>query len=378
MDSIKPPRISKKTVTVRSVQSAPGVSSEPPTEPGLTILAPKKRGWRRFWIITGCLITMLAIGVLGGFLWYKDALMPRSNSSTPVMLTIESGASIDQVAIELEQKSVIKSSLAFTIYAKIYHKTIKAGDYAFAPNQSVSEIAAWLQEGHVNTRKVTILPGKTLKQIRASLIEDGFSSAAVDAALTKTYDHPLLADKPAGATLEGYIFPETYFMAMNASPQELLLRTFDEFERRINAEDLRAKLTARGFDLFQGITLASIVGRETSNLKDQTQVAQVFEARLGRGMRLGSDVTYHYAADLLGVEPAVDIDSPYNTRVYTGLPPGPIANFNLSALQAVAEPAAGDYLYFVAGDDGATHFSHTYEEHQQKILEFCKKLCSQP
>ena len=245
----------------------------------------------------------------------------------------------------------------------------------FAPNQSVPEIVDWLNEGRVSTRKVTILPGKTLKQIRANFIKDGFTESAVDAALNKTYDHPLFVDKPAGTTLEGYIFPETYFVTVDSTPEQLLERTFDEFERRIEAEGLRAKLADRGFNLYEGITLASIVSREVTNGQDQHQVAQVFETRLERGMVLGSDVTYHYAAELLGVEPAVNIDSHYNTRLYAGLPPGPIANFNLTALQAVADPAPGDYLYFVAGDDGVTHYAHTFEEHQQNIRDFCKKLC---
>ncbi|HVI69093.1 MAG TPA: endolytic transglycosylase MltG [Magnetospirillaceae bacterium] len=374
MDGIKPRQPKNKpALTLRAAQPPEATTAEAPPVAGLMLPFHKPRRWP--WVVAG-VVFVVVLFVAGAFLWYQDALKPRSSSEAPVTVKIEEGASIDQVARELEQKSVIKSSLAFGIYVKLSNKTgIKTGTYTLAPNQSVGEIVNWLNEGRVSTRKVTILPGQTLKQIRASFIADGFSETSVDAALNKTYDHPLFADKPAGTTLEGYIFPETYFVTSDSTPEQLLIRTFDEFEKRIETEGLRVKLAARGFSLFQGVTLASIVAREVTNSRDQYQVAQVFETRLELGMMLGSDVTYHYAAELLGIEPAVNIDSPYNTRIHTGLPPGPIANFNLGALQAVAEPATGDYLFFVAGDDGVTHFSHTFEEHQQNIQEFCKKLC---
>jgi UPF0755 protein len=338
----------------------------------------KSRKWLWFIAVPAVLIVFAIVGVIGTFAWYSDALQPRSSDATAVTLQVEDGATIDQVGKELEAEGVIKSGLAFSLYMKINDKAvIKTGTYLFAPNQSVSEIVSWLNDGRVGTRKVTILPGKTLKQIRQLLIDDGFKQADVDAALAKTYTTPLFADKPAEANLEGYIFPETYFVENNSTPEQLLERTFTEFNKRIDAGGLRAKLAARGFSLYQGITLASIVTREVTNPQDQHQVAQVLETRLQLGMMLGSDVTYHYAADLLGVEATSTVDSPYNTRLHTGLPPGPIANFNMTALEAVAEPSAGDYLYFVAGDDGATHYAHTFEEHQRNIQQYCKKLCVQ-
>lgn len=309
--------------------------------------------------------------------WYNDALQPKSGDATTRNVSVESGATVDQVAKELEQKGVIKSATALTLYMKLNNKAvIKTGTYLFAPNQSVAEIVSWLNDGRVGTHKITILPGKTIKEIRQGLIDGGFQAADVDLALKKKYTHPLLADKPASATLEGYIFPETYFVTTDSTAEQLLTRTFDEFQSRIESQNLKATLATRGFTLYQGITLASIVGREVTNSVDQHQVAQVFETRLTRGMMLGSDVTYHYAADLLGVPKSADINSPYNTRIHTGLPPGPIANFNLGALEAVANPSPGDYLYFVAGDDGVTHYSKTFEEHQQNIQKYCQKLCA--
>lgn len=361
-----------------SVPPSPIDISLPPTrsEP------PRKKPRRLLWILlagTGIFIVLVIIVSLAAVSWYADALRAKSGDDTSVKIDIQQGATIDEVAQELSQKGIIKSSLAFSVYVKLNNKAgIKTGTYFFAPNQSVSEIVQWLDDGRVGTRKVTILPGKTLTEIKQTLITDGFNASDVDAAFSKSYNHPLLAEKPANATLEGYIYPETYFVTTDSTVEQLLTRSFDEFEKQIQTNDIRTKLAAHGFNLYQGVTLASIVAREVSNPTDQRQVAQVFETRLSRGMVLGSDVTYHYAADLLGVAPSPDIDSPYNTHKYPGLPPGPIGNFNLPALLAIADPAPGDYIYFVAGDDGTTHFATTFEEHQQNIQKYCQKLCTSP
>ena len=135
----------------------------------------------------------------------------------------------------------------------------------------------------------------------------------------------------------------------------------------------------RNLTIHQAITLASIVQKEVKNPVDQKQVAQVFLKRLADGMQLGSDVTYMYAADQMGVEGTPALESPYNTRKYTGLPPGPISNMNPSALDAVAFPAPGEYVYFVAGDgpdEGKTFFAYTVEEHEANIAAHCRELCN--
>ena len=254
---------------------------------------------------------------------------------------------------------------------------LQAGAYLFTPKQTPQEILSWLVDGKVDTFNVTILPGQTLVGIKKSLLKDGFTEADIDAAFTKKYSHALLADKPDTVNLDGYIYPDTYQISSETTAEQLLVRTFDEFYAKIEEKKLRPQLAARGFNLHQGITLASIVQKETSTYSDQRQVAQVFEKRLKEGMPLGSDVTFMYAAELLGQEEAINIDSPYNTRRYAGLPPGAIANFNVTALTAVADPAAGDYLYFVAGDDGTTYFGRTEAEHQSNIDRYCTKLCAQ-
>lgn len=368
------------------IKPAPTIKIDPPVRPAFDLnlpepnAKPQRKKSRRLWwllLIPLVIIVVAIASSIAALAWYNDALKAKSNSATTVSIQVQSGATVDAVAKELEQKGVIKSGLALTLYMKLNSKSaIKTGTYFFAPDQPVSEIVSWLNDGRVSTRKVTILPGQTLVQLKQSLIDSGFTADDVTKALAKTYNHPLLAEKPASANLEGYIFPETYFVTSGSTVDQLLVRAFDEFEKRIEAENLRPALAAHGFNLYQGITLASIVTKEVSNPTDQKQVAQVFELRLGKGMVLGSDVTYHYAASLLGVAPSPDINSPYNTHKYSGLPPGPIANFNMNALEAVANPATGSYLYFVAGDDGKTYYATTYEQHQQNIQKYCIKLCA--
>jgi len=338
-----------------------------------------RKSKKKWWIlgIIGVLILVIVGVIIAGFAWYNDALQPRSREAKRVLMVIQSGATPEQIADELESKQLIKSSLAFQLLVRQSgdRDKLQAGSYLFSPDQSARDILSWLVEGKVDTFNITILPGLSLPKIKEHLVKEGFTAADVDAAFAKKYDHPLLADKPATVNLDGYIYPETYQISSQTTVEGLLKRTFDEFYAQIQAKGLKAELAAHGFNLHQGITLASIIQRETSNATDQRQVAQVFEKRLKEGIQLGSDVTFMYAGELLGQTGTINIDSPYNTRRYTGLPPGAISNFNISALTAVAEPAAGDYLYFVAGDDGVTHFARTEAEHQANVNQYCTQLC---
>lgn len=337
-----------------------------------------KRRWKKWLlIIFAILFVLTAAAGAAGFFWYKDAMTAKSGSEERIKVQVEQGSSAGGVATLLEQKGVIKSALALQIYMRTHGKgDIKAGQYVFSPNQTPFEIVEWLIEGKIDTFKLTILPGKTLAEIKKSLLEYGYTTDAVDAAFGAAYQHAILAGKPAGTTLEGYIFPDTYLVSADTPLEKVITQSFDLFEQKIDEANLKPALSAKGFTMYQAITLASIIELEVHGEQDQKQVSQVFQLRLQQGAPLGSDVTYKYGAALLGVEPTAQLDSPYNTRIRTGLPPGPIANFNIGALKAVADPAPGDYLYFVSGDDGINRFSRTFEEHEQNIRLYCQKLCA--
>jgi UPF0755 protein len=139
--------------------------------------------------------------------------------------------------------------------------------------------------------------------------------------------------------------------------------------------DVRAAFAQQGLSTYEGLVLASVVEQEVSHATDRAMAAQVFIKRLRIGMSLGSDVTALYGAHLAGKTGSLTYDSPYNTLLHKGLPPTPISNVSDSSLQAVAHPASTDYLFFVAGDDGVTHFTNTAEEHEAAAQKYCHKLC---
>jgi UPF0755 protein len=358
-------------------QLALEASEEQPLLPAKT-----KRGGKKLalWIIGG-VITLIIVAIASAFAWYKIALSPvDATNSTRIRVEVETGSTPSMIAKTLEDKKLIRSQLAFDIYTRLTktRDTLQAGTYSLAPSESMETIVAHLASGNVDHFNLTFLPGATLAENSAKLVKAGYTVDEVNAALKKTYNHPLFADKPASADLEGYIYGETYNFDSSATVEQILTKTFDEYYKVIQDNHLVDGFKAHGLSLYRGITLASIIQREVPTQGDQKQVAQVFYSRLGMNMPLGSDVTYQYAAKKLGVTPSPNLDSPYNTRRYPGLPPGPIATPGMGALLAVASPAAGDYLYFLSGDDDITYFARTNEEHEANIRDHCKAKCLIP
>lgn len=360
---------------------APQPRLEPPQAPRL-IDQPKHRSRKKtvLWVVFSLFLVVI-LAAVGAFLWYKIQLSPLlRGSNEKIRTTITSGTSPSQIGQLLEEKKIIRSHLAFDIYTRLSgtRAGLQAGTYSLSPSESTEQIVAHLVAGKTDEFAITFLPGATLAENRAVLLKAGYSEQEVDAALDKTYTHPLFAGKPASSDLEGYIFGETYHFDGSATPEQIITRTFDEYYKVIQQNNFIESFKKQELTLYQGITLASIIQREVASPADRAQVAQVFFTRLAMGMPLGSDVTYQYAAKKLGVAPSPSLDSPYNTRKYPGLPPGPIATPGLSALQAVATPVAGDYVFFLSGDDNKTYFSRTSEEHDAAIRDHCQVKCLIP
>ena len=342
---------------------------------------PKQKKRRRLWLwIIGLILGLLILGGAGAYAWYKLELRPAGTSSSQVRVTINTGDSPSSIENLLKSKNLIRNTLAFDIYTRLsgVRSELQAGSYSFSPSDSTQAIVSKIVSGKVDEFAITFLPGATVAEDKTALEDAGYSQTEVDAAFNKQYDHPLFATKPVAAGLEGYIYGDTYQFNSDATVEQILTKTFDEYYSVITNNNLVAGFQKQGLTLFQGITLASIIQREVSTPDDQRQVAQIFLKRLQINMPLGSDVTYHYAAQILGVPATPTLDSPYNTRIYPGLPPGPIATPGLSALEAVANPASGDYLYFLSGDDGKTYYATTEQEHEANIANYCKIKCATP
>ena len=362
-------------------------------------LRPKRRWW--LWLI--CAIAGALLVLVGAYTWYVHALTPvNTKNNTVQQVQVGKSASFGFVSERLQERGLIRSSLALRIYATLHHDTsnLKQGACNLQPSESAPDILRKLTAGCNDFKVVTFYPGATIEQprpvkvgakdfsVRGSLEAAGFSSADVTAALNATYSGPLFADKPAGTSLEGYVYGDTYFVNSDAGPEQALKDSFAEMQKVVERNDLVAKYKAHGLTLYQGITLASIIQRELScdNLDsahqatcytNQQEVAQVFYSRLAQNMTLGSDVTFIYAAGLTGEQATPLVDSPYNTRITPGLPPGPIASPSQFALKAAANPASTDYLYFIAGDEGggAMYFAKTQTQHEQNIHSHCQVQC---
>lgn len=321
---------------------------------------------------------IVIISVFVGLNWYKTNLEPVSSSMDEIIITVPIGSTAPEIGNILEVKGLIKSSFSFEIYVRLndYRNKLQAGGYKFMPSQSVQEIVRHLVDGDVATDLLTILPAQRIDQIKLLFVKAGYDPTVVNEALKpENYqNHPALKGKPVSASLEGYLYPDSYQITSTTTVKQLIAASLDEMALALTP-DLQKKFEAQGLSNYQAITIASIVEKEVSNPDDRPVVAQVFLKRYREGIMLGSDVTAFYGADVAGLEQSVFADTPYNTRIYTGLPPGPISNVSKGSLEAVANPAQTDYLFFVAGDDGITYFSKTLAEHEALTAKHCIELC---
>lgn len=331
---------------------------------------PRRKSNMKKWLIIG--FTLAAILLVAGVVFirktYSDNLQAVSSEQKSQVVTVEPGSTTGMIADTLHSKGLIRSDWAFEWYVRNHdlRDKIQAGTYVLYQNQSVEEIVNILIEGKVAADLVTIIPGQRIDQIKDTLVKAGFNENEVVAALDPKLwaDHPALTDKPVDASLEGYIYPESFQKIAETTPNDVIKLALDEMEAKLTPE-LRQAVSKQGMTLHQAITLASVIEREVTSPEDRAQVAQVFNKRIKDGMRLESNATDDYAA----------MDPTYNTYEILGLPPGPISNFSESALEAVAYPAQTDWTYFVSGDDGRTHFSKTLQEHEDLTKKYCTKAC---
>ena len=340
---------------------------------------------------------VLAVGIacivsLSWISWryYQQQLEPVSTDTQAVLFEIEAGAAPQSIADQLEDAGLIRASWAFSWYLRSegIRGDIKAGTFSLEPRLSSQEIAAIITRPDDTSSLITIPPERRIDEIKTILINAGFDPEAVDEALDPAAhaDHPALVDKPASASLEGYLYPETFQIDQGTTAIEVVQLSLNEMANRLTP-DFKEAVAQQGLSVHEAITLASVVEREVTadNPQDRPQVAQVFYRRLAEEMRLESDITAYYGAALAGLNPRdhPGYHSPYNTYQNDGLPPGPISNVSDSSLEAVAQPAQTNYLYFVSGDPdengiSTTHFSSTLDEHRRLTQLYCTEQCGLP
>ena len=323
--------------------------------------------------IVALVVVSLLIGIL---FWYNLNTAPLNKNGDTKTVVIKSGSTPTQIANQLQSDKIIRNATAFRIHTKLtgVQNKLQAGTYSLSPALNVTQLTDYLVEGKSDSITITFLPGSTITQNKKVLLKAGYTHEEIEKAFNKKYTSPLFESRPADADLEGYVFGETYTFSGDTGVEEILETTFDQFYKVLGQNNLIKAYKERNFSLYQAITLASIVQREASG-GEEPEIAQVFWTRLDKNIPLGSDPTYQYIADKLGIKRSTKLDNPYNTRIYPGLPPGPIANPGLPALKAVAHPASTDYLFFLHGDDDKPYFAHTLQEHEANIRNHCQKKC---
>lgn len=327
---------------------------------------------------------ILAAFMLLSLLAYRSIrtlLMPVGSAAGEELkeINIPFNSSTGQIAAILQQEGIIKSSLFFRLYAqyKGYDQKLQAGCYLLSPEMSLDEILTTLQQGVIFKEglRFTIPEGFTVEQIADKLENEGLVDKETFLRLCREYPRESSFDflqvVPAQVQypLEGYLFPDTYEIRQDVTPEEivdLMLRRFDE----VFEETFRQRAEELGFSLHEIVTIASLVEKEARVANERPLISAVFHNRLKLESMpyLQSCATVQYA---LGEAKAVltyqdlEVDSPYNTYLYPNLPPGPIASPGREALIAALYPAEVDYLYFVYKEDGSGehYFSSTLEEH---------------
>jgi len=317
------------------------------------------------------LAVLIAVGGAGAYLWSLSPVAAGQNTAKSI-IRVEPGTSLSDIAQLLKSHGCLRSALAFRLHAIVTGQAseLKSGTYEASPAMSAPQLIAMLAAGRQATATVTIPEGFTLAQIAQRVAEAGLAGeqqfrAAATAQAVADILQVKLPEEVRSA--EGYLFPETYRFTLGTEPEKLVARMIGEFEKRF-ITPLWELLPSeqRWGSLHQIVTLASLVEGEAKLDSERTLIAGVLKNRLERGMRLQCDATVQYA---LGKHRRrltysdLQIDSPYNTYRYAGLPPGPISSPGLDCLRAALKPAQTEYLFYVASGDGSHIFSRTYQEH---------------
>lgn len=335
--------------------------------PGLQLAAPKD--------LQG-LVLSIYLNIRSG-----DLTSPAGKDDAPVLFTIEPGESLNAIANRLQSEKLIKDPDLFKRYLQYngLDASIEAGDFELKQTMNIQQIATALQEGRIAELNVRIPQGKRLEEIAAAVAKDVPVDAAEllalmqDANRWKT-EFEFLNDLPAGATLEGYIFPDTYSLPRDkVTARDVVLTALRNFDRNVTPQ-MRADLRAGGRTLYDAIRLASIVEREAGVEQDRPTIAGVYFNRLNDGMALDADPTIQYGLGntrdpntwwpQITQEDYQGVQSPYNTYLNPGLPPSPIANPALASIQAAIYPEGHDFYFFrtSCANDGTHVFARTLDE----------------
>jgi UPF0755 protein len=350
-------------------------------------------------------ILMVAVIAVAGAAWFFDYWQDRDPSDTgrPVVLEVTPDDDSGTVAEKLKDDDMIRFPAYFETRMRFEDVDLRPGVYTLRKGMSTMEIIDAITVdaiatgqgtpedggGDAQVIEVTLIEGQRAEQFGEEIEKAGypngkqvFMDALKDPAVRQGWD--FLKGVPADASLEGFLFPDTYRFSTDYTGADLVSMMLANFDAKVS-EKTRESFADQGLSIYQAITIASIVEREAAVAEERPEIAAVYLNRLNQDppMLLNADPTIQYAVGTPNewwpelTSANLEIDSPYNTYLYEGLPPTPISNPGIASIQAVGQPADVDYLYFVAKHDGSGEhvFATTYEEHQANVCQYDPEGC---
>lgn len=326
-------------------------------------------------LLAAAILFVIAAAVCVGFLidFQRYADTARDLGEKEILVTIASGDPFGKTISRLVAAGVVEHPYRFELLARLTgdDKRLKAGEYAFSGPLTPREVIGILVKGAVRLYKLTVPEGYNIFQVAQLVQAAGFGSA--DTFIEWAANPDLIREMNVSAqTLEGYLFPDTYFFPKDAGPKTVIIAMVKRFDE-VFSNQWRLRADQLGFRIHEVVTLASIIEKETGAAHERELISSVFHNRLKKGMRLEADPTVIYGLEEFDgnlTRKHLQTPTPYNTYTISGLPPGPIANPGRAALHAALYPADSEYLFFVARRDSTHQFSTNLADHRAAVRKY--------
>lgn len=321
------------------------------------------------------LIALVLAVAVGGY-WYLNYSNDNASLATgeKVSFTVENGMTTTDIANMLHKKHLVNTPESFRMAAKIKRldSVLQAGEYQIVAGMSNKDIVEILAKGKVRFESFTVPEGFTINQIAERIEQEHLGSAATFKEAAKNYTpYPYMETNNPDVIYkaEGFAYPSTYYLTKGTSEKDILTMMCKEFNKRLTVQ-IQDDIKATGMSIRDVVNLAAMVEKEAVFKDELSLIAGVFLKRLSIYMPIQSDTTIQYILGRQKEEVTIadtKLNSPYNTYQNAGLPPGPIANPSMAAIEAVIHPTNTEFLFFVADKDGHHRFTKTYQEHLKKI-----------
>jgi len=320
-------------------------------------------------IILGFLILFFLFLFSAFFIWQEIYLPKSFQFEEEIIFEIKKGEGSKEIAENLKAQGIIKNATLFNFYVFFngISKNLKAGFYSISPSMTIPQIAQKFSQGEIVKVKITFPEGFNLKEIQKRLEKFGLIKKDLASFKVKDFKEKFdfLKDVPQEVSLEGFLFPDTYYFSYSMGEREILEKMLKNFGEKLNFK-LKEEIEKQGKTIYQVVIMASLLEKEVKTFEDKKLVSGILWKRLEKGMPLQVDATITYITGKKTIKISkkdLEIDHPYNTYKYLGLPPGPISNPSFESILAAIFPKETQFWYYLTTPDGKTIFSKTLLEH---------------